>query len=379
MENIGKILNRAFDLCKLNFKSIFKNKSLLLLLSIFFIISLLIAIIFIPYILIGSYFILLAVALPVLIILGWVSYNCRKSTMYKNMNITGMSKSTFYLGQIFTTFLLTIILSFAIWMIVWFLGNFNIFLLDWVWDNSNSGKINPFYGDTWINIIYITILSSVLIFSFYFFLNSFIPNQKFYYIFIVILFLFGIIFGGGLNTNFAKPPWNYTYNFEINDLVENEDYIYDSITKTYYITQENFDKFLLPQTNNLEKYKNIIEISGGLFPQRIFGLTLLFPFYGVGEFATTAITTYSSQNYYWNFDVTIKIVNNLLEVNNPLGVNVLETYNYYFFDIHWYDWFVIDFSSDGWYWTMVILQPYIWIIIFTILGLLFSKLKNSKI
>lgn len=374
IENIGKIVNNAFNLCKLNFKSIFTNKSLLLLILFFLTLSLFFPIIFFPYIDSGGTIILVSTFLPMFILLGWVSYNCRKSTLYQNMNITGMSKYQFYLGQIFTTFLLTFIIFIIVWTAIWILGLFNVFLLDWVWTDSGAGKINPFYHGAWVNIIYVAILSALLIFSFYFFINSFISNQKLYYVVITILISFGIIFDGSLNTNFAKPPWNHHYNF--NNLVENKDYIYDSITKTYYITQENFDNFLLSQKINSEEYKNIIEISGGLFPQRIFIPTLFYPLYGVGQFATMAITHHALQDSCWDFDKVVKIVDDL---NNYSDNETLQTYSYYFHDLNWYDWFVIDFSNDGWYWTMVIIQPYIMIVFFTISGLIISKFKNSKI
>lgn len=363
--------NELMLLFSFNFKTIFKSKRVFLFLIIFDIFALTLPIIFIPYWASGAMFNLIAIVMPLFVILGWTGYNTRRSTIFRNINLSGTSKNTFYFGQIITTVVVANIIAMIFWLMVALVGTQDIFLSDWIWTGKPRVGINPFKYLSLFNIVYATNVTALVVFAIYFLLNSITNDIKTYFILIMSILVISVIFGGSINSYFITAPDNSYIDIPWGFVNPDGSVAYyeDTFTGDIYMSQEMWEEcggVIFVET------ENEVIISGGLFPREIFFPTLFDPLYGVGEFSTTAITKHQMQEHFFKLGGTIYVVSDMSDYTNTILYSTPRFINDV---IQPWDWFMINFGKNTWQWTAVLFQPYITVIAYYLIGSTISKAK----
>ncbi len=286
------------DIIKFNFKSLIKHKMFVWATLSFFAMVLIASMVFVPYNWGVGLFFIAYLMLPCFIILGWTGYNIMTSVLYQNVRTSGIGSFSFYIAQLITIFIIGNILSLFFWPIVVLAAHFNLFILGWFDKAAQATTIfNPLSNFTWVLIIYNIQLTIMVVFSFYFVIQFWVSDIKVYYLIIVPTILLSIIFGGVINDYFTKPMgW------------ENPD----------------------PASGEAWSMHQI-EMIGGAFPDWMFWPSLLFPFYGVGQFATAAIALNATH----------------------FGIEGAQS-------VQFWNWFIINpLIGESWKWWLVLIQPYV--------------------
>ncbi len=358
----NKILS-ILSISKLNIKSIFSTKALGFEILFIILLTLIIPIIFIPIVFAGSIITIIGVCIPVLLMLGSSGYQLKKSSIYGNINTSGVSNGQFNISLLLTSILFANLISFALWSIITIIGLFPIFLGVWIFEGSWRVTFSPFSHGAWINIIYVTQVCGLLCFATYYLISSFAKNNKSYYMVIMAILILAIIFGGSINTYFSFP-----YKYTVWDLWETPlaegSYVHiDKPNQIIYINDIAAQSLYEAGPNAVNQ--NGITTRGGLFPDTIFIPTLFYPYYGVGEFSTCAITKHIMQDSEMWFDVNIYLVSGPEDLTNAtlLGPMVLEPTS-----LKWSSWYKISFAKDAWQWTAVLLQPIVTSIVYILIG-----------
>lgn len=310
-DKLSKLHGDLWSNFKLNLKFVFSTKFIVFAVFVFMIFSLIIPTILFPYKTMGGFMLLVYDTMPLLIILGGTTYSIRKSTLYQNMQVNNHNKFIWYLSQILTIFLLGNILTFVYWPIIYVIGYLGGLMETGFGISFDSGGITRTYYEfgsqifkngSWFNILYISNVNILVVFAFYFVVSSFVSNIKSYNVAIGVVLVMGIVFTGSINTMFDKSIKN-----------------------------------------------GIVTISSGVFPEYMFYPSLLYPFYGTGQFVTTAVTRLGMNQRDWN-----------VIYNNPHG------------------YFVLNWFEDAWQWSVLLLQPYITILIYFVLGVSIRKIKKYE-
>ncbi len=388
-KNNSNIIDKTFSqnlkdsllIFSFNFSLLISNKKMLFLLGSFILLALVTPIVFIPYLYIGGIFNLLTLFIPLLILLGWTSYSIRRSTLMSNVFLSGIKKKWFYLGEIITTIIIANVLAIFFWIVILFLGNWNIFLQDWIWISTNRTIVRPFIYGSWINIIYVTNITALISFATYFLINSLTTNIRAYFSVVMCLFILGIIFSGSVNTYFNLPYQYFSYNYWDVDIPSDSNaYLkIDDKSGIVYINQSMYD-LMIEQWGSSDGIQyineNAINPYKGLFPLSMFIPSLIFPQYGVGEFATEAITRQQLQDYYFKLD---KVIYVFPDDTTSLDLN----YSTNQFDVvpgidnfKWSSWYHQNLTIGNWYWSAVFLQPYAIMILYTLMGRFFSRRRG---
>lgn len=332
----------SINIFKFNMTSIYKRKSILIYIALFFVLTFMTFGVILPFRLAGGVALMSYLVVPLFVILGYLGYNMRKSTVYKNISSNGLSRSSFYLGQLISVLLIGNIITLCFYSILFALSPFAIWSSNWGATQSPPIQVNPFYNGAWINIIYITQVTILLTFSVYLLIQSICDNERAYYITVAGIYMLGIIFGGTINNYFLLPDWLP---------IVNGDYLEPGIEEVT-LTEEEFELLVFDTYFD----RGSLGISFNLFPENIFIPTLLYPFFGVGQFTTTAIFEYTTMHEYHTVDAVINVVGESGDISftttlrQMSGIDEIRTWNY----------FSLSLSKDTWQWTMVILQPYIW-------------------
>ncbi len=362
-------VSNSIDLVLFNLRALSKKWVVLAMISIFFIIGLTTPAVFVPYYGSIPIFFLTYLIIPIFIILGWNGYNVRNSTMYLNINSSGLGRKTFYIGQIITVSIVGNVLTLFFWPLVVIIGHLQWFNLDWSTQMFTNEKwvIQPFVNGTWILIFYEVQVTIGVTFAIYFATQSIISNHNTYYIVVITLVLLSVIFGGAINDYFLQTPGGLSYSAIIKTSLDNGvDYV--KVDGQFYVLDSAWIKVeeAMWKSNEIKAY-------GGTFPTTIFIPTLFFPFFGVGQFGSAAVGLQSTQHLMWNNE-NINIVadlNNISDVKYTLLDNIQGEQN-------WYDWFTVNpLVGDGWMWFCVLVQPYAVIFICLFIGLVFSKFRKK--
>ncbi len=357
-----------------NIKFLFANKNILLTVGLFYIIAFTLPIIFLPVYLSGGVMLLTAIIMPTLVILGALGSNLKKSTLYKNVFTTGMKKTSFYIAQLVTTIIVINLISLIFWCLFAFIGLFHIFLGGWVWESAERINVNPFAHYEFVLLFYITNVTGALLFAFYFLIDSIVNNAKSYNLIITSVFIIGIIFGGSMNGAFSKPLHYGWYQPADGGGINGIDYVRTSFNGPIYVTYDFYIR--TNELNDCYTYfnSNGIEPHGGLLPNFMIAPTLVFnPFYGVGEFTTTAITRGMTPEYSWHMGQQIIVVENLSDLDNSASIEMFSNYSN---NISIFSWFRLNFHGDYWMWTMVVLQPFIAMFTYVGIGAVIRKIKR---
>lgn len=152
----------------------------------------------------------LMISITVIFSLGITSNDIRTSTVFKNLKLVGTTKSKYYLSQLLFSLAITLIYSFTYWIIIAIIGNFNFFIMDGGMFKVTYGKFNPFAYHQWVFILYITLVSGLVSFSLYFLISQISRNNKTYFLIVIALFIFSIIFGGGIINSYYSISWDTT-------------------------------------------------------------------------------------------------------------------------------------------------------------------------
>ncbi len=311
----------------------------------------------------------IGVSIPTMIILGHTGYNIKVSTLSKNINTSGVSTKGFNFSQLIFSILVVNILSFTLWTLVLIFGQMHFFLSGWIWDKIPNYSVNPFAHYAFVNIIYINQVTGLIAFSTYYIVKELTNTKKKYYMVVMIILILGIIFGGSLNTYFANP-----HNYQVIDVLhierpEGSYFEIDYSTNSIYINETFLNVIDGPTTYG----EHGVEPFGGLFPNFMFIPSFLYPFFGIGQFSTAAITGQSAQvsNYMLGFDIYL-YDNSIGEVIELIGpYNLRESYP-------WYEWFTISFKGTSWMWTITLLQPFILSGAYFAIGKSLCGFRNTK-
>ncbi len=291
----------------------FTNKIFYLIIIVMTILGLILSGVFFPFTFSSNFDYFIIVTIPMFLVLGWFSYSVRKSNIYSGMEVSGHTKNEFYLGQLISIWVIGTTLT------IWYLFAFEIFaqcglLLSTYWVDPNFDlmqKIDTllFKNTYWIvNMIYIYNINVLITFSIYFMVHNLVKDQKQYYIFVMILMLLTFIYGGFLNEYF------------------------DSARK-------------------FEDGKWYPDYSKNLFPDSMFPISLLFPYFSVHSmfsygFTLTAIEHRSAH----------------ATISNITG------YGNWFWNLSW------EYNKQ---WVMIFIAPYVWVLIGFFVGKATSKLKSN--
>lgn len=242
-----------------NLKSVLTSKFNAIAVFSFMIFALIMPLIFFPYKLVGGTMLMIYLSLPIFIILGWLTYSYRNSTLFNNIRISSFSKNSWYIAQLLTVIIIGNFISFFFWMFVISMGEFGWLLSEWIFEGGariESGTY-VFQNYALLYMIYITNVNILVVFGVYFIIKSFASNIKSYFIVVIILMILGIFFTGTLNSYYSGGP-----NPE----------------------------------GEMEIYANI-------FPVYLFVPTLFYPLFGVGQFTTSAVTRngFKEDNGIYNF------------------------------------------------------------------------------
>lgn len=381
-----------YNLTKLNFMYIVNSWKTMGHLIFFLVFSLTIPTIFVAYRSCGGALWIFGVIAPSLIVMGNISYGMKKSSLYSNMRTSGFRMRDFYLPTLITMFLVQLIMVLLIFPSLWIFGRFGWLMIEFnvLGQNDPRAVVNIFNFTVIVGLVYCLLLSTLISFSFYFVFHNLISTSKGYYAVVMATLIIGIIFGGSVNSYFSHP-------IGYHDVYSNYN-IFDNVFKRYYKTHEFWITFA-PQSvydvmssGDVKPYGQ--HFSQGLFPKYMFFPTLFYPFFGIGQFATSAIGEFPfhfQYRYQWQLIVPDAMYNlkgagimqliydnwntDLNTTLDILGITLVEPYKDGFQLRHL---FGVGFDKEHIMWTLTLIQPYITTIIFFFIGTMIAKVKDGK-
>ncbi len=364
----SSLLN-AIDIVKFNFKSLVRSKMFPIMVAIFFAMVLIATFVFVPYNWGVGLFYIAYLQLPCLIMMGWITYNVMDSVIYKNIRSSGIGTVAFFVAQLATILIIGNILTLIFWPIVWVMAHYGLFIANWADKTSQATTIfNPLSNHTWILILYCAELTIGVTFAFYFIIQFWVTNIKVYYLIVVPTILLSIIFGGVINDYFFKAVgYGGDYIHWITANGDSTQWHYDNkVTEQYYVTEDYYNEVLNDMWTN-----HGLMIQKNIFPKWMFPFTLFFPFYGVGQFASTAVALNSTWGITYS-SASGEVLNVVSDINDITSIvanganvpSVVEGFN-----IEWYNWFLVNpFEGSSWAWTLVLIQPYLTIGLYLFIG-----------
>lgn len=227
----------------LNIKIIFSSKLNLIFILFFVGISITLPIIFIPFWIAAGMPFLISLIPTIAIVYSSSDYKFRKSTLYKNTELTINNKWIFHLSTLITVILFAIMTSSFVFIVLSIAGNFNLLLMGWLsYADVVNGKATEWYTfsfSLYFIVIYASLQIAFLIYGISFLCQHLISSEKGYFTLILSILILTIIFGGSLND--------------------------------YYL-----------------EHSNIVKYDDSLFPWNIYWFSALFPFYMPGQLIGSA-------------------------------------------------------------------------------------------
>ncbi len=300
----------------LNFKQIFKNPINFILIGSFFLISLALPLMFLPYWMTAGISMTIIIIIVCSTFFSSVNFDYRNSTLYANSKMTRGSNFTFQISTIITlavsAFVASLIFLLIIQVLVW-----SKFILIGFWKNGYS-EINGddnyyvFNFQYYTLVLYMAVIESFIIFSISFLFSQMTTNKTLYFVIIMSFIILEVIFGGGFN-----------------------DY--------YYFDYE------------------LARITNPIFPDSIYWLSMIFPFYQTSTIISEAsvLTQVYTENAMNHGSV------HFLDSHNSIwGLLSLRK--------------VTEASYIGeWGWKILTITPYIHILFYLSIGLILSKLNKK--
>lgn len=240
----------AWHKVKLDFLTLYSMKSFLFYIFIFVFSAVIVALFLIPFYNVGGIQIGFAVDIPLMIILGGISYNWKKSTLGKNEKIGGYSSRENHTPTILFLLIIGNALFLILLIINLFLGSLGLLKGSYVWDNVLEDRLDRLHWENvnWFNIFYAVEINIFVSYFVYFLFYKLFYSVKTYFIFVLVLFILFIMFGAAFND-------------------------YSESTKT----ETSGSTLVTPAYNAV------------LFPDVMFIPSLFFPFYGAAQFYQSAV------------------------------------------------------------------------------------------
>lgn len=230
------------------------------------------------------------------------------------------------------------------------------------------------------NIIILKHLKAFLLF------NNIVNTQKNYHAIVLSTFILSIIFRGSLNTYFSSPmvahvPYVQSAGFQ--NLYDTK--VEGIPTYLFFYSQSMYDSIGFPSHLQGQWF------DGGLFPDNLFIPTLLFPFYGVGQFSTILLgEPVFFENYRNAYLVIIpddiyaslspnEIINVISEMWNSGDesfTNLINVFDIYDNAFSFSSFISFKIDSQNWRWTLVVIQPYFTLALYFLVGTIIIKIKK---
>lgn len=233
-------------------KYIFRNKLNIIFMLLIILIAISFSVIFIPITYGFSLIIQLSTLIPIGMVYISISYEWRNSTLYSNLLKTRNNKILFNISIISTMMIFMFILTFITLLIVVVANQFHLILTTWF--TYGGREAFSLFGKwyQWDILLYTQIINVILMFALCFFVQSFAKSSKLLYVFLLMIMILLIIFGGSLNDYF------------------------DAVNP---IEQDANDKTI----------KYAPRFNPALFPPFLYFPSLLFPFYSNGQILSFSI------------------------------------------------------------------------------------------
>lgn len=184
-------------------KYVFSNPTALLMMVFFLLCGTLLQSVLIPFRVAGAVKLELEVITPMLLLLGGLSYNWRKSTLHKNEEITKTNSNVYYMSLLLTLIFIGNMLTGAMMLLDWGTTSLGWSLADWGFLSGSRESSIDWNNIRFENILYIVETNILLTFAFYFFFHRFTTNEKSYYVVVLVTLILMVIFGGSLNQYFG--------------------------------------------------------------------------------------------------------------------------------------------------------------------------------
>lgn len=138
----------------------------------------LVVVIFIPFYYMGGVQVGLAVNIPILIILGGLSYNWKFSTLSKNEKSNGKNKIVDHLSIITFAFIIELVLFLALNIFNIILAQLGLLLDDFTWGKNDNLSMLMWSRINWANYWYAFIINILVTYGVFFFFYRLMSNQK---------------------------------------------------------------------------------------------------------------------------------------------------------------------------------------------------------
>ncbi len=299
----------------LNIKYIFSNFTPVFSLVFFLIVGVTLPIVFFPYFVIAGVETIISISIPLLLILGGISYNWKNSTLHQNEQITKSNKITYWVSIVLVLFFVGNLQTILMEVMNYICSSFGLFLENWSFLSDQTIPVLNYSNINFINYFYFTEINLMLVFSLFFLISRFFKNVKNYYICVLLMFILSVIFGGGLNEFFGGLD---------------------------YMGKKGEGDTLF---NTFPSFKP------SMFPKYMFLPSLIIcPFFTISEFYTHSIAIHLSGATWGHYNV------------HDRSLILL---------------FVFSFTDNSWQWSIVMLMPYIWMASSFSIGVLHNHLSRK--
>lgn len=299
----------------LNLKYLLSTYSMILIMFLTILIVSIVPVVFMPLKYSFGVIVTMIIILDTGMIYSSCSINFRKSTLYSNLNISGNIKENFNISVLLTMLLFSMVVLFTMIGVLEIWNVAGMLLSDWA---TTSHKIQfDFKKIPYIALIYCVSLLTVIVYGFSFAIHHIVKTQKTYYVIILCIFLLALLFGGGFN--------------------------------------DFFDSYVSGGTSGNPYDFSIVSFKPGLYPKEMFIPSMLLPF-----FPTSQLLTSISEVFDVDARQSIQSFNIFYLL--PLNSNIISA----------------DPSiSTAFAWDSLYFLPYIWIIVFYLIGKSTSKIKRD--
>lgn len=246
---MSKFSRTYYNKLLLNFKALTKISAFLYSTIFCIFLAGIIVVVFMPFVTMGGVQISFVVNIPLMIILGGLSYNWKQSSLSKNEKGFGDNKIVNHLSNLSFVFIIGALLFFLLNMCNIILAQSDLLLDGFVWDDNVNLTQLMWDRINWANYFYSFIINILVTYSVFFIVYRLIRDQKNYYIFVVIMLILFLIFGASVNGFFGAEVEPNT----------------------------NLDGNVVPEFNNTP------------FARIMFIPSLFFPFYGAAQYYQTTV------------------------------------------------------------------------------------------
>lgn len=204
----------------LNFKYVFSNGRMLILMTSFILVPMLLGMVLIPFRYAIALYFAIAAIIPASILYISTSFAWRKGTLYKNMMITKNKKYYFYLSSFIAMLITAYAMSIIFILGMSILNSIGVLIFDWLgtWQSKPYEMLSIFN----LALVYSLFEFTLVMFGMLFLAQHILNTEKSMYSLVTIILFLMIIYGAVFNNYFAGY-WLYSnadgsvdfyYNFD---------------------------------------------------------------------------------------------------------------------------------------------------------------------